>query len=73
MSCSIDPVPSALVIVVTLPLNVWLPSRTLTVSVRLPFALRTVTPVRVCSNVPLPSASIRVVLDRPLALVVVTV
>ena len=44
-----------------------------TVSVRLPFAFSTVTPVLVRSKVPLPVVSCCAVLDRPLALVVVTV
>ena len=44
-----------------------------TVSVRLPSALRTVTSVSVRSKTPLPVVSSCVVVDRPLALVVTTV
>ena len=46
--------------------------RSLTVSVRLPSALRTVTSVRVSQNVPEPYLSCWIVVDSPLALVVVT-
>ena len=65
--------PVALVVTTVLSRSEPFALRSLTVSVRLPLALRTVTSVRLWSTVPVPSLSHCVVTDRPLALVVLKV